>query len=308
MNPARKSYLLLHFAIFLWGFTAILGKLISINEINLVWHRLWITCVSLFFFPGILKAIRGFTKIRIATYLGIGIIVCLHWVAFYGSIKYSNVSVALSALATSSLFASIIEPLITRSKFNISDLLLGILVILGIYLIFMVSELYLKGILYGIAAAFLAALFSTLNKKYIGQNNSKAVTLLELGSGFVFLSVVLLFIDNSYDIEKIIPSRSDFIYLLILGLACTTLPFIISLNALRYISAFQANLAINLEPIYGIILAAIIFKENENLNGQFYVGTSIILIAVFLKPMYNWLKSKRKKALIKENLSNLQSP
>lgn len=228
----------------------------------------------------------------ILKFAGVGIIVSLHWVAFYGSIKYSNVSVALSALATSSLFASIIEPLITRTRFRLPDMILGLLVIVGIWLIFMVTEMYLKGIIAGILAAFLAATFSSFNKRLIADHDSKSVTLIELGSGFLFLSLLLPFVYPDITMESIIPAGTDWMWLLLLGVGCTTLPFILSLNALRYISAFKSNLAINLEPVYGILMAALIFGENKELTGQFYVGTAVILAAVFAQPALRWFSGR----------------
>ncbi|MCG9912014.1 MAG: DMT family transporter [Flavobacteriales bacterium] len=284
MKAENKAYLGLHFAIFLWGFTAILGKLISYGEMLLVWHRMWITCASFLLIPGLIMAIRKIPARRAATFGGIGILVALHWVAFYGSIKYSNASLALSALATSSLFASILEPAITRTRFNFTDMLLGILVIVGIGMIFSVNEVYTKGLIWGIAAAFLAALFSTLNKKYLGEYEGKAVSFIELGTGFLFLTLIIPFTVEGLSAEMLVPGRQDFFLLILLAVGCTTLPYMLSLNALRYISAFKSNLAINLEPVYGILLAIAFLGESKDLNLTFYVGTSLILVAVFLKP------------------------
>ncbi len=301
MKPENKAYLGLHFAIFLWGFTAILGKLISFAEIPLVWHRLWITCLSFLFIPGLFVALKKIPVSRRWVFGGIGILVAMHWVAFYGSIKYSNASFALSALATSSLFTSFLEPAITRSKFKVSDVLLGLLVIVGIALIFSVNQLYTKGLIWGIAAAFLAALFSTLNKKFIGEYEGKAISFLELGSGLVFLSAVLLFTTPAEEIRNIIPGTRDFIMLILLGVGCTTLPYILSINALRYISAFKSNLAINLEPIYGILMAVAFLGESKELNGKFYVGTLLILLAVFTKPIIKFSLQKGKKVAFKKS-------
>lgn len=294
MKPENKAYLGLHFAIFLWGFTAILGKLISFGEVPLVWHRVWITCVSFLFIPGLFRALRDIPAKRALTFGGIGVLVAMHWIAFYGSIKYSNASLALSALATSSLFTSFIEPIVMREKFKLSDVLLGLLVIVGIAIIFSVSEVYTKGLIYGVAAAFLAALFSTFNKKYLAHYEGKAVSLIELGTGFIFLTILLPFTVDGLGIATLTPSPKDFILLLLLGVGCTTLPYILSLNALRYISAFKSNLAINLEPVYGILMAAAFLGESKELSVKFYVGTFIILIAVFLKPILKYAVGKVK--------------
>lgn len=231
------------------------------------------------------------------TFGGIGILVALHWIAFYGSIKHSNASLALSALATSSLFTSIIEPLITREKIKYSDVFLGLLVIVGIGLIFSVSQVYTVGLLMGIAAAFLASLFSTLNKKYLGDYEGKAVSLVELGTGLLFLTIILPFTINDFSLSSLTLSTQDFWLLILLGVGCTTLPYILSLNALRYISAFKSNLAINLEPVYGILMAAAFLGESKDLSPKFYIGTAIILIAVFLKPVFKYTMGKVKKRL-----------
>ena len=295
MKPENKAYLGLHIAIFLWGFTAILGKLISFGEMLLVWHRIWITCISFLFIPGLFRALKSIPPKRIITFGIIGILVASHWIAFYGSIKYSNASLALSALATSSLFTSIIEPLLTRSKIKLSDVLLGLVVILGIGLIFSVSQVYTKGLIWGIAAAFFAALFSTLNKKYLGDYEGKAVSFVELGIGFVFLSILLPFTVEGLSLATITPSWKDLILLVLLGVGCTTMPYILSLNVLRYISAFKSNLAINLEPVYGILMAAAFLGESKDLSPKFYVGTAIILMAVFLKPIIKYTVNRVKR-------------
>jgi len=294
MKAENKAYLGLHLAIFLWGFTAILGKLIDFGEMLLVWHRLWITCLSFLLIPGLYRSLKAIPRNRIFIFGGIGILVALHWVAFYGSIKYSNASLALSALATSSLFTSIFEPLVMREKFKLWDILLGILVIFGIGLIASVSEVYTKGLVWGIAAAFLAAAFSILNKKYLADYEGKAVSFVELSVGFLFLSLLLPFTVDDLSIATITPDAKNFIMLAILAVGCTTMPYILALNSLRYISAFKSNLAINLEPVYGILMAAAFLGESDELSPKFYVGTFIILIAVFLKPIfkYTWNKVK----------------
>lgn len=292
MKPENKAYLGLHLAIFLWGFTAILGKLIAFGEMLLVWHRLWMTCLTFLLVPGLFRALKRIPRNRIWVFGGIGILVALHWVAFYGSIKYSNASLALSALATTSLFTSVMEPLAMRSKINLSDVFLGLLVILGIGIIFSVSQVYTKGLLYGIAAAFLAASFSILNKKYLDEYEGKAVSFVELSTGLLFLTLLLPFTVDDLSWASITPGTQDFLLLFLLAAGCTTLPYILALDALRYISAFKSNLAINLEPVYGILMAAVFLGESKELSGPFYIGTALILVAVFLKPVLKYAMKK----------------
>ncbi|MDG1720029.1 MAG: EamA family transporter [Bacteroidia bacterium] len=189
-SSKNKAYIQLHIAVFLFGFTAILGKLISLNEVALVWNRLWIGILGLVFIPGVLKGILLITKKNLLKFVGIGVLVALHWLTFYGSIKIGqSASVTLACLATASLFTSVLEPLITRSKFEWIELLLGVIVILGIYLLSGIGESYYSAIIIGIISAFLAALFSTLNKKYIAGQNTLSVTTIELTSGFLFISI-----------------------------------------------------------------------------------------------------------------------
>lgn len=285
MNEQKKAYIQIHICVFLWGFTAILGKLITLRELPLVWLRVLITCISLLFFPKIisnLKIVDSKTIIRLAL---IGCLICIHWLCFYGSIKYSNVSVALSCLSTASLLTSFVEPLVFKQKVKSYQILLGLMVIPGIYLIFFFTSFYLTGIILGILAALTSSIFTILNKKMVSKADTTSITFIELGSGFLFLSLIIPFYLKIFPDTRLIPTTQDLIYMIILSLACTTLPFILSLKALKHISAFASTFAVNLEPIYGIILAIIIFKENNELNTGFYLGTLIILSAIFSYPV-----------------------
>lgn len=285
MEAKRKAYVQIHAAVLLFGITAILGKLIQLGELALVWNRLWIGCVGLIAIPGVLRALIQLKRSEIMRFAGIGVLICIHWVTFYGSIKLgNNASITLACLATSTLFTSILEPLITGSKFEPAEVFIGGLVIIGIYFITGVGAFYYDAILVGLISAFFAALFSVLNKRYIRQHRALSVSLLELFSGFVLLGVYLLITKwNTPDFE-LFPKGNDWTYLIILGLFCTSLAFVLALEALKELSAFISNLSINLEPVYGILLAALIFKENQSLNLEFYLGTGIILLSVFLHP------------------------
>ncbi len=294
MDNIKKAYLQLHIAVFLWGFTAILGKLIVLNEVSLVWWRMGFTSISLLLVPQALQNAKAIPKKRILTFSVIGVLVAFHWITFYGSIKYSNVSVALSCLATTSLFTSVVEPIVFKKRVNAIEILLGIMVIAGFYLVFKVGQLYITGIIMGIISALLAAVFSTFNKKYIGDYNSRGITLIELSAGFIILSLIMPAYLHLNPQITMIPTNWDFFYLFVLALFCTTLPFILSLNALKHLSVFGSNLTINLEPVYGILLAILFFNENQDLNLEFYFGTLIILSAVFLHPFINRWAVKRK--------------
>lgn len=310
MNPTRKAYLQIHTAVLLFGITAILGKLIVLKEAPLVWHRMWISSLGLVFLPGVIKGIRQMSRKQLLTFAGIGCIVATHWLTFYGSIKLGdNASVTLACLATASLFTAILEPIITGSKFLKEEIFLGLCAIVGIYLVVDVGEFYYKAIAVGLLSAFLAALFSTLNKKNIKDVNVLSVSTLELASGWVFMSIVIPFYMKDFSIAKLAMANTEqnpehllfglsihpFWYILTLGLLCTSLAYVLSLKALKHLSAFSTNLVINLEPVYGILLAAWIFHEGDNLTLNFYIGTTIILAGVILHPYLVYLRRRRAK-------------
>ncbi|MCB9032677.1 MAG: EamA family transporter [Chitinophagales bacterium] len=286
MELKQKAYLQIHIAVFLWGITAILGKLISYSELVLVWYRMTMVSVLFLFFPSIYKELKTLSQSTIIKVGAIGILVALHWVCFYGSIKYANASVALSCLALTSFFTAIIEPIITKTPFNKAELLLGILVIPGIWLISQsINTNYYIGLILGLLAALLAAIFTSLNKKETQHTPPKVTVFIQLGCGALFLSLImpiyLQFFPNSF----YLPDGRDLILLIILAVICTILPYILYLKSLKVLTAFATNLINNLEPIYGIILAAIFFQENKELSISFYIGTLIILLAVFIDPM-----------------------
>lgn len=291
MTPIKKAYLQLHAAVFIFGFTAIIGKLISIGHFNLVWHRMWITALVFMLLPKFGSALRTLKKADILKFVGIGILVAVHWFTFYGSIKIGDsASLTLACFGLTAMFTSLLEPVIHKRKFSFLEIILGLLALTGIVIITMSNPEqeknmgnYEKAIVWGVFSTFIAALFSTLNAKYISGKDSRAVAFVELSSGWLFLSLLLPLIGLQSFV--FIPSWADIIWILILAVVCTNLAFVLNLNAMKYVSAFTANLAINLEPVYGILLAAMIFKEHNNLNLSFYIGSGIILLGVFLHPV-----------------------
>lgn len=274
----RRAYLELHLAVFLWGFTAILGDLIQLSALTLVWWRVVLTSLSLVFFVRVGKIIREVGARRFALLAGIGIIVALHWVTFYGAIKLANASIALVCMATTSLFSSLIEPWVVRRPFVWYELLLGLFILPGIWLIVDgVDNGMNLGILVGLTSAALVSLFTSLNKKYIGSSDPLRITFIELGAASLFLAPFLPFLGG----EKFWPTPIDWVYLLVLALLCTTLTFFLSLRALHKLSAFASNLTVNLEPVYGIFLAYFLLDDAQELSPNFYWGTALILVAVF---------------------------
>lgn len=284
MNIEKKAYLQIHFCVFLWGFTAILGRLIELKELPLVWFRVLITCFSMLFLPKIFSLLKQVKKEDFIKLFFIGCLVCSHWVCFYGAIKYSNVSVTLSCLAVTSFITSLLDPLVSKKSIKKSELILGFMIIPGIYLIFFFTQFYLTGIILGLLSALLASIFTIMNKKMVDKVDSTSMTFIELGSGAIFLTLLMPLYLKLFPTATLIPSNNDWLYLLILSLFCTTLPFNLSLKALKHISAFTANFVVNLEPIYGILMAIAIFNENKELNSGFYLGTAIILISIFSQP------------------------
>lgn len=308
MNPRLKALSFLHIAVFLWGFTAILGKLISYNSFLLVWHRMALTAIVYLCIPSVWKSLRKMSFKDISIFLGIGLLVCAHWLTFYGSIKLGNsASITLACLGCASFFSAILEPLLNKKPFRPIEIFLGILVLLGILLIYYATpaatgkEIYYSmAIITGVASAFLAALFTVLNKKNIHKTDTLTLSALEMVSGAIILTVLMPWIAEKS--PQLFPGYDpahgnyDLIWILLLAVVCTNLTFYLGAHALRQLSAFTANLTVNLEPVYGIILGAIIFKENKQLNIWFYCGTLFILGSVFIQTMIDYNKRKKDNA------------
>lgn len=290
-HAERKAFWQIHFCVLLWGFTAILGKLISLPAQALVVWRMLLVSAFLAVLPRVWRGVRALPPRLIAIYAGIGAVVALHWLTFYGAIKLANASVAVSCLALGSIFAAVLEPLLTGKPHARSELLLGLMVIPGVVLLVGGVPLHMHtGIVVGVVSAFLTALFAVLNKRYVHDADPESVTFIEMLVGASFLAIVSI---GYFGLNQtfILPDWRDAGLLLVLALACTLLPFILSLHALRHISAFSTQLALNLEPVYAILIAALWLKEHRELTPQFYLGVAIVLAAVFVQPLL--LKPKR---------------
>lgn len=279
----KKAFIQLHLAVLLAGFTAILGKLITLNEGLLTFYRMLLSAVILgviLFFKKKLKILAWQNTLQL---FGIGAIISLHWVTFYGSIKYSNVSVSVTCLSTIGFFTSFFEPIIRNRRIDWVEVFLGMLAVAGIYLIFNFYPEYKTGIIFGIISAMFASLFPIFNKKILVVFSPNTVTLYEMGGGFIALCFILPVYLHFFPAAYFLPSFSDWLWLIILAGACTVFAFNLSLNALKHISAFTVNLTYNFEPIYSIILAFIIFQENKFLGTGFYLGFTLILFAISLQ-------------------------
>ena len=279
----KKAFLQLHIAVFLAGFTAILGKLIHLNEGLLVWYRLLITVIVLGIIMAIRKQLRLIAKKDILRIAGVGAVIAIHWVTFYGSVKYANVSVALVCFSATGFFTALLEPFMLKSRMVLAELLLGILAISGIYIIFDFHPQYKLGIIFGIISALGSAIFPILNKQLLNRFSPGELTLYELGGGLLVLTALLPGYLYFYPAGYYLPTLSDWGWLMVLAILCTVLSFHLQLNALKKISAFTANLTYNLEPVYGIILAFIFFRENEQFHQPFYIGLGLILLTIILQ-------------------------
>jgi drug/metabolite transporter (DMT)-like permease len=286
----RKAFLQIHFCVLLWGFTAILGKLITLPALPLVWWRMLIVVAALALVPRVWRGVRAMPRRLMFAYAGIGVLVSLHWLTFYGAIKLSNASVGATCIALATVFTALIEPWLARRRFSKRELALGIAVLPGVALVVggVPSSMRL-GIAVGTLSALLVALFGSLNKRLVEHGDPLTVTALELGAGTLVLTALaplmpLLFPAFAGKL-LVLPGLHDALYLLGLSLACTLLPFTLSLVALRHMSAFAAQLAVNLEPVYAIILAIVLLGEQRELTTRFYLGVAIILAAVLLYPL-----------------------
>lgn len=289
----KKALLQLHTAVFLWGFTGVLGRAITLQSTMLVWWRLLITMISLwvlYLLQGKARKIHWKSGLMIG---GIGTILALHWVCFYASIKLANVTIALTCLSTTALIASLIEPLIIRKRFDPVEIFLGLFAIAGILIIYNTHLQFSTGIVVGLLASLFTVLVSVLNKKIIDQHNPENITLYQLSGGFVGLSILLPLFQFVFPENLTAPTALDWVWLIVLSWACTILTFFLYIRALKKLSAFTMNLTLTLEPIYGIILAFVIYKENRLFSQWFYVGFALIAVAVVFH-MWRLLKPRKK--------------
>ena len=290
----KNKLVSLHIMVIFLGFTGVLGKLISLETPYLVWHRMFIAFISLFFFLLFKKQIRSINKKDILPLLGIGAIVALHWFFFFGAIKVANISVAVICLATASLFSAFMEPIFFKRKLLKYELVFGIIVFGA--LSFMLYEKpenedinYFLGYVYGIASAFLGTLFTMFNGKYINKVDAAKITMVEMLGGVILISLYFIYIED-YSILTTSLIFDDIIYLILLGTICTAGIFVWMTEIMRHITPYALIMAINLEPIYSIIIGLIIFSESETMNLSFYIGSSIILFIVFLD---GYIKNKK---------------
>ncbi|MDP3516032.1 MAG: DMT family transporter [Pseudohongiella sp.] len=300
MTQTTKAWLQIHLCVVLWGFTAILGKLITLDALPLVLWRMALVAAILLLLPSVLRSLRNLPLRLIGIYTGIGILVTLHWLTFYGAIRLSNASVAVTCIATVPVFLAILEPILAGRRFQPSELLLGLMVLPGIVLVVGgTPEDMNAGIIMGLVSAMFVALFAALNKRYVLKADALTVTAIEMAAGAVMLIIIgVLYqllpglpmvagiVESPSDLFAF-PQGNDLIWLLILALGCTLLPFALSLVALRQLSAYASSLAINLEPLYAIALAIVLLGEQQEVSAGFYMGAALIVAVVLIYPWWS---------------------
>jgi len=278
----RKAFILLHISIFLWGFTGVFAKAIDLSEGPLVWYRILLTTICWFIILAFTKRLYWPGWKNVGQISIIGLLVSVHWLFFYGSIKYSNISIGMSCLPMIAVFSSILEPIITRQSFRWYEMMLGLIALVGMFVIFQFAEVYRVGIVLGLISAFLGSIFTIMNKNLVKFYNSEIITIYEMGTGLIWLTLLMPLYLWIFPTPKIFPNSHDWGLLLIFTIVCTVIPFNLSMKALKDVSAFAANLSLNLEPVYGILLAFAIYHEQKQLNYAFYIGAGLILLSVVI--------------------------
>ena len=291
MYRLLKKYKLtsLHLMVLILGFTGIFGKIISLDAIHLVWYRMSIAFVSLALFLLIKKQLFAVSKQNFFGILGVGALVTIHWLCFFQSIKVSTVSIAVVCMATSSLFSALIEPIFFKRKLLAYEVIMGVIVVIALAFVMGTETQYLAGYFYGVIAALFGTLFTLFNAKYIKKVGAAQITMIEMLAGVIIISCLLLFYKD-YTIFSSFISIKDFSYLILLGTLCTAIIFVWMTEIMRHITPYSLIMAINLEPIYSIVLALVIFGDNELMSSSFYIGSSIIIGIVLLE---GYLKNKQ---------------
>ncbi len=297
-NVKLKNHLHLHFLVFIAGFTAILGELISIGSIALVWYRMLIAGLMMFIY---IKIIRLNIKVDLRSMLRFfvaGIIIALHWITFFEAIKQSNISITLAMFSTGAFFASFIEPFIYKRPVIWYEILFGAIVIVGVFLITQSEIKYIYGILLGVSSALFSTLFAVLNGKFIEKHSATVISFYEFISGVAFITLFILIFNGGFSAQFFTLSSSDWIFLFILASICTAYAFIGAVKVMKYISPYTVILSYNLEPVYGITLALILFPATETMSPQFYYGAILVLLTVLMDGILKSSKFNKKKRAI----------
>jgi drug/metabolite transporter (DMT)-like permease len=307
----KKALIQIHLAVVLWGFTGVLGRAITLDAPVLVWYRMLMTAL----FMGVILFYRKqWVKIERRDMLQLVLVGCLmglHWVAFYAAIKFANISIALVCLSTASVFTSLLDPLVNKGKFDMRETGLGILALAGVYLIYQFQQFFALGILFGVIAAILSSIFTMLNKRIAHKYPSRTMVFYEMTTGWIFITLLLPLQFYYFPNTAMLPRvghewyYNDWLWLVVLSLCCTVWAQSLALNALKKITSFTATLSVNLEPVYGIILAFMFYSENRQLGAGFFWGMGLILLSVLLQ-MFMLLKGKLSKSGYIEEKSGIE--
>jgi drug/metabolite transporter (DMT)-like permease len=305
----KKALLQMNLAVVLWGFTGVLGRAISLDAPVLVWYRMLLTAL---FMAAILFYRKQWVKIAPRDMLQLILVGCLmglHWIGFYGAIKFANVSIALVCLSTASVFTSLLDPLVNKGNFDLKEMGLGLLALAGVYLIYQFQQFFALGILFGVIAAILSSVFTVLNKRVAHKYPSRTMVFYEMGTGWVLVTLLLPvqyhffpntnFVPHNYSLLGANWWQNDWLWLVIMSLCCTVWSQSLALTALKKLSSFTVTLTVNLEPVYGILLAFLFYKENRQLHAGFFIGMGLILLSVLLQ-MFRLLKPNLSPGFIKE--------
>lgn len=300
-NVKLKHYLHLHFLVFIAGFTAIIGKLVKVEATALVWYRMVIAAILMFVYIKIVKLNIKITKKTFWQFSGAGVIIALHWITFFESINQSNVSIALAMFSSGAFFASFIEPIFFKRKISAYEILFGIIVIFGVFLITSSGLDYVYGIILGLLSALFSTLFAVINGRFIEQHNSTVISFYEFISGVIFLTIFILITGERFNAEFFALSDEDWIYIFILASICTAYAFIGAVEVMRYISPYTVILSYNLEPVYGICIALVLFPETEKMSSQFYIGAILVIGVVIFDAI---MKNYRSRTTKNQSLTN----
>lgn len=292
LNVNLKNQLELHLIVFIWGFTAILGQLISLDALPLVFTRIALAVFVIFIYLQYKKKSLALHPKDILRFLIFGFVIALHWLTFFHAIKISNISITLACISTGAFFTSLLEPVFYKRKLILYEVLLGCLVVVGLLLIFQFETQYKMGIIMGLISAFLSACFSIINGKLAHTHDSVVISFYELTGG-LFILAIFLFYQGGFTAFQFDFQPFDYLWLGILGTICTAYPFIATIDIMKYLTPYTVMLTINLEPIYGILLAVLLFKDQERMTPAFYFGAIIILLTVLLNAYFK----NQKKAL-----------
>jgi len=283
-----RDYLKLHLVVFLWGTTAVMAKLITIPAIEMLFHRTWMSAVGLFIFAWITKKSLKLSFIGVLKMIGIGFIVGIHWIAFFYGGQISTASLSLVGFATCSLWTAILEPIVNRKSVRPLEILLGLLVFAGLYIIFRFEIRFFNGFLLSVLSGFLASVFSIMNERLVRKHSATSIAFYEMAGAFLLVVLFLPYykfnLANGMQLD-LKPSASDWIYLLILSVVCSVFAFTMAVNLMKKLSVFTVQLTLNLEPIYGITLAIFVLNEQKYMTPSFLAGTALIMLAVLSYPI-----------------------